>query len=144
MLKKRLSPLCVIIFVALAGLAFAPKALAAVDFKKYDDALALAASENKHVMLYFWADWCRYCAQFNADILPDEKVAGALNDSFLAVMINVDEEPDLADQYEARTLPMVVFLDPAGKVAGFLPGYLPPSEFLGILDFVKNKNYLNK
>jgi thioredoxin-related protein len=121
---------------------FTPMAMAAVEFKKYDEALSGAAAENKHVMLYFWADWCRYCAQFNAEILPNDKVVEALNKSFLAVMINVDEEPELAAQYDAKSLPMVVFLEPGGKVAGFLPGFLPPDKFLQILGFVRDKKYL--
>jgi thioredoxin-related protein len=126
------------------GFLFAPLARGAVDFKKYDEALALAAAEDKHVMLYFWADWCQYCARFNSEVLPDEKVGAFLGTDFFSVMINIDEEPELAAKYDARTLPMVVFLDSSGKVAGFLPGFLPPAEFLGILKFVKDKAYLQK
>lgn len=121
-----------------------PTAQAAVEFTTYDEALGRAVAENKHVMLYFWADWCQYCARFNAEVLPDEKVSEAVKASFVAAMINVDEEPDLAAKYDARTLPMVVFLDSSGKAAGFLPGFLPPADFLQILNFVKNKSYLNK
>ncbi len=140
-MSKKALPAAILI---LAGLIFVPPSWAAVDFKKYDEALSQAAAQDKHVMLYFWADWCQYCARFNQEVLPDEKVVKSLNDSFLSVQVDIDEDPELAEKYKARTLPMVVFLDSKGQVAGFLPGYLPPGEFLAILSFVKNKNYLNK
>ncbi len=138
--KKGLLPAFAVLM--LAGFVFSASARAAVDFQKYDEALSRAAAENKHVMLYFWADWCQYCAMFNKEVLPDEKVMESLNSSFLSVQVDIEEEPALAEKYEARTLPMIVFLDSAGKVAGYLPGYLPPVEFLEILSFVKNKKYL--
>ena len=127
----------------LAGLIFASSAAAAVDFKKYDEAISQAAQQNKHVMLYFWADWCQYCAMFNNEVLPNEKVIESLNDSFLSVQVNIEEDPELAEKYEARTLPMIVFLDAKGEVAGYLPGYLPPGDFLEILNFVRTKAYSN-
>ncbi len=140
-MSKKALPAAILI---LAGLIFVPRVWAAVDFKNYDEALSQAAAEDKHVMLYFWADWCQYCAMFNKEVLPNEKVVKSLNDSFLSVQIDIEEEPLLAEKYEARTLPMIVFLDSKGTVAGYLPGYLPPGDFLEILNFVKNKTYLNK
>lgn len=129
--------------VLLAGLVYVPRARAAVDFTKYDEALSRAAEQDKHVMLYFWADWCKYCAMFNQEVLPNEKVMESLNDSFLSVMVNIEEDRELAEKYQARTLPMIVFLDSSGEVIGALPGYLPPADFLEVLNFVKNKSYVN-
>ncbi|UQZ89492.1 hypothetical protein C4J81_09875 [Deltaproteobacteria bacterium Smac51] len=129
--------------VFMAGLLFISSAQAAVNFQKYDDALSEAGKQDKHVMIYFWADWCRYCSMFNEEVLPNDNVVKSLNDSFLSVQVNVDEDPDLAKKYNARTLPMIVFLDAKGEIAGYLPGYLPPTEFLEILNFVKNKSYQN-
>lgn len=137
------APALALAVIVLAGLIFIPQARAAVDFKKYDEALTRAAAEDKHVMLYFWADWCKYCAMFNKEVLPDEDVIQSLNNSFLSVMVNIEEEPELAEQYQARTLPMIVFLDSKGTVAGYLPGYLPPADFLEVLNFVKNKSYVS-
>lgn len=117
-------------------------ARAEVAFTGYDEALAAAARDQKHVMLYFWADWCQYCAKFNREILPDEKIARALNDGFVSVQIDIGDDPQgLARKYNARSMPTIVFLKPNGEMAGYLPGYLPPPEFLEILNFVSSKGY---
>jgi thiol-disulfide isomerase/thioredoxin len=93
------------------------------------------------VVVDFWATWCEPCL-VQAPIL--ERVAQAHPDDVVVLGVSVDEDPELARRfvrqkrltypivvddtgvvqaaYGARTLPLVVVIDPAGRVAKVLPG----------------------
>ncbi len=64
-------------------------------------ALKRVKSEDKPLVVYFYADWCGYCRQFERELLGTPKVKAFLG-SALAVMINPDkgsQESDLARYY---------------------------------------------
>jgi len=98
-----------------------------------DAAKATALSENKPVLIDFYAEWCGWCKRMDADTYSDKKVA-ELAKSFVCVKINSDENAKLANTYQVRGLPTTVFLKPDGSVISVMPGYQPPDQFLGSMN----------
>ena len=83
---------------------------------------------EKTVLLDFFADWCGPCRMI-APILAD--IAEERED-IKVCKINVDEEAELAMQFQVMSIPMlVVFKD--GKVVNQAVGARPKAQILSML-----------
>ncbi len=110
----------------------------AVDVKwedNWDDAFARAATEGKPVLANFYAEWCVWCKQLETVTYRDQKVAAMLAES--VVPLNVDIEGDMADlvrDLRIQAPPTIVLFSQGGDEIGRIPGYLPPSTFLTVVE----------
>ena len=76
------------------------------------------ATADKPVVVDFWAEWCGPCKMI-APIL--DEVAGENTDRITVAKVNVDENPDLARQFDIMSIPtLIVFKDgqPAHRFQG--------------------------
>lgn len=127
----------VLIFIALAG-----KTTQVVSTKEhtyignltwlnsYDAGLKKASQEDKPVVLYFWATWCKYCAKLNEEVLPSEEVNSKLRENFVLVAINIDEDKKTTSKYGVQYPPAIIFVNSKGEVITKLMGYTPEENFL--------------
>ena len=94
-----------------------------------DEALSKAQSENKPVMIDFYADWCNPCQQMDKYTYSDDAVSTLLNDNFIFLKVNVDKS-NLDGRYGIKYIPTVVFLSPQGtEIGSRIVGYQPPAQF---------------
>ena len=83
---------------------------------------------DKTVLLDFWASWCGPCKMV-APVL--DEIAAERSDIKVG-KVNVDEEPQLAAQFNIMSIPtMLVFRD--GKIVNQSIGYRPKEDILKIL-----------
>jgi thioredoxin 1 len=68
-------------------------------------AAALATSQERPVLVDFWAPWCGPC-KAQAPIL--DQVASAHGGRVLVAKLDVDEFPEIAAAHEIRSLPTLV------------------------------------
>jgi thioredoxin-related protein len=120
---------------------------------KYDEGLAKAQKEKKHVMVHFYATWCGWCKRMDAYTFSDPKVRKVLNEDFVSVRVNgqsgdkvkVDgkdiPESRVAGSYGVRAYPITWFLKPSGERIAPKSGYCGADEFLYILNWVKDDLY---
>jgi putative thioredoxin len=81
----------------------------------------VAYSRNVPVLVDFWADWCQPCKTLGPLL---EKIVAEASGSLRLAKVNIDQNPNLAMQYNVRSVPTVkAFID--GQVASEFAGLQP-------------------
>jgi len=106
----------------------------------YEQALSRAQSDNRPILIDFWAEWCRPCLEMDRTTYADEEVGAFLNENFINLKVDV-ERGSLASTYDIRSIPQVVFLSPAGEeiTDSRIVGYVYPDSFLPRVEAVLNE-----
>jgi len=97
----------------------------------YQEALRLQQENGKPIALYFYADWCGYCARLERDVLSQAEVKQYLN-SILYVSVNPEHgKADMAlfDRFNGRGFPTVLLLT-KDQPPQDIPTYVSPVTFL--------------
>ena len=87
----------------------------------YDKALATAKTDNKPVMIDFYADWCTACKYLDKNIYTAPNVIKK-SKTFINLKINTDKDTEIASRYKVYNLRTLIFLDGNGKVLWRLEG----------------------
>ncbi len=97
----------------------------------WDGALKKAQTEDKVVLVDFYADWCVWCKKLEKDTLSDGAVAAYLGERVVPLRLNVDTNGRARSrEFRVDGLPTLVVLSAEGREIGRIPGYLPPDAFL--------------
>ena len=112
-----------------------------LNLQSFEKSLELAEQEKKLVMVYFWADWCGFCRQFEQEVLADSSVQKAFNESFLAVAINIQDDPgDLKSKYKVSALPTLTFLNAKGERVAYWEGFADSPTFIKIMEYITSES----
>jgi thiol:disulfide interchange protein DsbD len=97
----------------------------------WDEAFKRARSENKPVLVSFYADWCVWCQHLESITFKDQKVAATLSERVVPLGVDIDHSSrELLQRYRIEAPPTVVVLAPSGDELGRILGYMPPTGFL--------------
>ncbi len=107
----------------------------------FNNAIELSKKENKNIILYFHASWCKTCTYFDKNYLKDEKLKKYL-DNFVKISIMCDQNQIKEDdiklilKYKIRQYPTILLLSPDSpdKFKDISP--YDSSRFLGIDEFI--------
>src|SRR5262245_37693961 len=87
------------------------------------------ASKEVPVIVDFWAPWCGPCKQLGPLL---EKAVKEANGAVRLVKINIDENPEIAQQMRIQSIPAVFAFKGGRPVDGFV-GALPESQIKAFL-----------
>ena len=98
---------------------------------------ALAAEENKILMIDSWAEWCTACAELEHKTFMDPRVRSRMSEM---VLVKLDftrkDEAGVALRKKLGIIgmPTVIFRNAEGEELTRFSGYIDPEEFIKILD----------
>ena len=93
------------------------------------DNFDLLTNSDKKVLVDFYADWCGPCRMVSPFV---EEIAQE-NPQYLVAKINVDDEPELAENFSVTTIPTLVVMK-GGKVVSQSSGARPKEQILNMLE----------
>ncbi len=91
----------------------------------------LAQDSDKVVLLDFWAAWCGPCKVIGPII--DELAEENKEKNVLIGKVNVDDEQQLAAQFNVRSIPTLVFMH-KGKIIHQSAGMIPKPNLQEMID----------
>ena len=97
-----------------------------------DQAFRKARAEDKPVMLFLSAFWCRYCQRMDEGALSDRENMALLNAYFSALRVENGTRPDIDARYNLNGWPTIAFFTPGGELLA-AANFLPPEEFKDLL-----------
>ena len=86
----------------------------------------------KPVLVDFWAEWCGPCRALAPVV---EKIAAGSGGKFEVVKLNVDENPESAQQYGIQGIPTLLIFK-SGKVAHQIVGFQAQANIQRAIDEV--------
>lgn len=87
-----------------------------------EEGMIVAKRDGKPMLVDFYADWCGPCKQYKSDVFPTAEFKKAAAD-YVLVMINVDNQPEVAGRYKIEGIPDIRILDAKGDVVDQLVGF---------------------
>jgi uncharacterized protein len=97
-----------------------------------DDVFRKAEAEDKPVMLFLTAFWCRFCQRMDEGAFSDDENIALLNAYFIAIRAEDTQRPDVNTRYNLNGWPTIAFIAPEGELLG-ATNYLPSEEFGNLL-----------
>ena len=85
--------------------------------------------ETKPVLIDFWAEWCSPCRMMAPVV---EEIANEMEGSIKVCKANVDENQDLAAEYEVMSIPTFIIIKD-GKETARTIGVQPKEEILKLI-----------
>jgi len=103
-------------------------------FTSLESGLEKAKSTERTVFLYLHSKSCGWCKKFEEEVLTDSVVISVVEDSFIPVAIEINEQKDLAEKFKVYGTPTMVFLEPGGDEIYRIRGFMDAKSFAATLD----------
>lgn len=96
------------------------------------DNFSYIVSSNCYVIIDFWAEWCGPCKRFS----PIFEEASAKYPNVVFAKVDIENEKELADYFEIKSIPMVVGLS-SKYIAYQKPGIMNLLQLGQVVDLLK-------
>lgn len=91
----------------------------------WEEALQKAQAENKLIFVDFYASWCGRCKRLKENTFPDPEVGMLFNEIFINLAFDIEkaEGKALAEKYDVRRHPTLLFVNGQGEVVEQATGF---------------------
>jgi uncharacterized protein len=97
-----------------------------------DEAFVLARAEDKPVMLFLGAFWCRFCQRMDEQAFSDTENIALLNAYFIPLRVDYMQRPDVDARYNLNGWPTIAFMTPSGQLLAAV-NHMPADQFKELL-----------
>jgi uncharacterized protein len=101
-------------------------------FEWENDAFQKAREQDKPVMLFLSAFWCRYCQRMDEGAFSERENMALLNAYFVALRVENATRPDIDARYNLNGWPTIAFFTPSGELLAAV-NYLDTGGFKELL-----------
>ena len=125
-----------------------------VSFLDLSEDNAEAVEVNKHLVVFFWQDFCGYCKNTIEKNLTQQSIRDVFDEHFEVVALNIwgskevygldgtaTTEKEIARSLGVQFTPTIIFFNADGKPVLRLNGYVSPTDMQVALNYVQNKTY---
>ena len=112
-----------------------------------EETLSAARSQNKPVIIDFYATWCTPCRELEEVTFHNADLVKQAAKDFIMVKVDLTQGGNpfnerLLQQYGVKGVPTIVFLDPSGQERPELRlvDYIPPESFMGRMAELKKRS----
>ncbi|NJL76200.1 MAG: DUF255 domain-containing protein [Saprospiraceae bacterium] len=107
----------------------------------WQEALALAAKEEKVIFIDAFAEWCGPCKRMAANVFTDSEVGDFYNANFINMKIDMEkpENEAFSKQYPVAAFPTLYYIDFTGEVVQKITGAQDVMQFINSGKAVLNK-----
>jgi thiol:disulfide interchange protein DsbD len=110
------------------------------DLAELEQQFTRAATENKRIMIDFYADWCVDCIKMEKSTFEDQSVVSILEERYIALQVDVTDPNDedtkaIKKKFGVFGPPAVLFFDSLGTPLDSknFYGYQDPEQFLSLI-----------
>lgn len=89
---------------------------------------------NRPILCHFGAKWCAPCQKMERLVLNQPNVTAQMRASVVALKIDIDEHPELAQRFGVERFPTDVFLEPNGQRLMESTGFHSADEYISMID----------
>ena len=100
----------------------------------FDEAVKESRSQRKPILVDVFQENCGGCDKLDNVTFNDERIATAIVDRFIPVQLHLFSNSEFSRKWQVFWTPTILFADRSGKVRYQSPNFLPPPEFLDLLD----------
>jgi len=100
-------------------------------------AFSQAQRQQRFVFLYLEARWCHWCHVMQQQTFADATVRRELARHYVALKVDHDANPLLANRYRDYGWPALIFLAADGREIVKRAGYIAPADFLRLLQAIE-------
>jgi uncharacterized protein YyaL (SSP411 family) len=97
-----------------------------------DETFRIGQEQNKPVMLFLSAFWCRYCQRMDEEAFSTTENIALLKAYFVSIRAENAQRPDIDSRYNQNGWPTIVFMTPQGDPI-VTTNYLPSDQFQDLL-----------
>src|SRR5262249_50729696 len=109
----------------------------AIEWRPWSDKIfEQARAEHRFVLLDLGAGWCHWCHVMEEITYADPDVIKLIKDKYIAVKVDQDSRPDLANRYEDYGWPATVVFNTDGSEIVKRQGYIPPKPMASMLQAI--------
>jgi thioredoxin-related protein len=115
------------VVIAVYGLAFLAGPAVAQEIQwrhDYNAARKEARETNRPIIIDFGTTDCIWCKKLDVSTFRDPAVVQTLNERFIPLKINAEQNPSLAQALEIHSFPTLVFATAEGKILSVNPGFV--------------------
>lgn len=100
----------------------------------FEEAMALASSENKKIFIDVYTTWCAPCKKMTKEVFPDEELGLLHNANFISIKIDAEkgEGIQIAQNYKVGGYPTLIYADAEGETIEKMTSYLSIKQMLSI------------
>tara|TARA_Y100001978_G_C23489419_1_gene335593 strand:+ start:210 stop:656 length:447 start_codon:yes stop_codon:yes gene_type:complete len=98
----------------------------------FDEALKASAEQGKPIFMDSYTTWCYWCKELDKKTFTDADVIAYLNENFINLKMDMEkgEGPKLAQKYNVKGYPTLLFLNSEGTTIGNIYGFATAESFL--------------